>query len=109
MKKLLSTLVILGGLVFGLMAQNAATVVWNPSQTTNVTYTLHWGATSRNYTGSLSVGAANSATVNLPNGKWYFAVVATDAGLVDSDYSNEAWATLPLVKPGTPVIVRIKE
>lgn len=109
MKKLLSTLVILGGLAFGLMAQNAATVVWTPSPTTNVTYTLHWGTTSRTYTGSQSVGAATSYQVNLPNGKWFFAVTATDAGLVDSDYSNEAWATLPLAKPGAPVVVRIRE
>ena len=111
MKKLITAIFCACGLTLAAQAQNAATVVWTQSATPNVNYVLHWGAASRAYTGSVSVGTNTSGAVSLPNGKWFFAVTSVDAGLVESDFSNEAWATLPLAtnKPQPAVIVRIRE
>ena len=92
---------------FQASAQNGltATVDWDPSTSTNVvSYNVYYGTSSGNYTNSISVDASSTSTVisGLDAGTTYFfAVTAVDANFDESDFSPEAYVSLP----GAPQLI----
>jgi hypothetical protein len=82
-------------------AQNGltATVVWEPSISTNVTsYKVYYGTRSGHYTNSLTVDSATTSAVisGLEEGTTYFFAVTAVAGAAsESRFSPEVYVTLP--------------
>lgn len=69
-------------------------LAWTASASVNtvVGYRVYYGASSRGYTNSSTIGNVTNITVTLdPNqqGIYYFAVTARDAAGLESDFSNE--------------------
>jgi len=53
-------------------------------------YKIYYGTSSHNYTSHVNVGLLTSCTIsNLPDGMYYFALVAYDRSGNESDYSSE--------------------
>jgi hypothetical protein len=79
-------------------AAGSITLAWDaPPGATGVTYKLYDGFVSRVYTNVVPVGSATSVTVTslVTGATYYFAVTATDASGLESDYSAElAYANL---------------
>ncbi len=79
-------------------------ITWQPA-TTNVDgtpfddltgFTVYWGPSSGNYTGSVDVEAsAREWTLNLGPGIYYVAVTSTNSLNEESDFSNEVRKDLP--------------
>ena len=88
-------------------AASSLTLAWDPSTSTNVAgYRIYYGPSSRNYTNTLDVGNATSATLsNLVTGAtYYFAATAYDTANLESDFSNEVGYTNLLLAPPTIVL-----
>jgi Putative Ig domain len=79
-------------------AATTITVVWERN-TDNITigYSVHYGTQSANYAGSVDVGNATSAVINLPDSTktYYFAVKAYSATGEQSTFSPEVSWTPP--------------
>ena len=88
------------------LAAGTATLVWNPSPGTNIIadYKIHYGVASGAYTNSVSAGTGTTLTIsNLVQGTTYhFAATAIDTFGLESDYSSEASALIPVVNPNQP-------
>jgi len=84
-------------------AAGRVTVVWDPSPGTNVVadYKIYYGVANGLYTNAVSAGTATTLSIsNLVGGvTYYFVATATDTYGLESDYSNEASALVP-VNPG---------
>jgi hypothetical protein len=84
-------------------AASSVTLAWDPSTGTNIAgYKLYYGASSRTYTNTLTVGTATSATIsNLISGATYYcAATAYDTSNLESDFSNEvSYTNVVLVAP----------
>ena len=81
------------------VAQQTATLAWNPSSDPFVTgYNLYYGTNSGIYTVRLPVGQATSVTVSnlAPGVTYYFAVTAVTALGLESPPSAEVPYTVPL-------------
>lgn len=89
-------------LSLSLLAQNAVTLVWDPSPSENIVgYNVYYGGSTRNYTNVVSAGNTTSVTIsNLVTGcTYFFAATAIDSFGLESDFSEEAIYTVPA--PGT--------
>lgn len=87
----------------------SVTLAWDASPTAGVAgYHIYYGIASRFYTNQLDSGTNLTLTVsNLVRGNTYFfAATAYSPTGLESDFSNEATATLPL-PPQPPVNFRI--
>ncbi len=74
---------------------------------TNITgYRIHYGVASRTYTHTVAVGNTTNATISgLADGVvYYFAATAVDSWGLESDYSNEAFNSLPMVVNQQPTL-----
>jgi hypothetical protein len=87
-------------------AAGRATVVWDPSPGTNVIsdYKIYFGIASGTYTNAISAGTNTTLSVsNLVGGKtYYFAATAVDSYGLESDYSVEGSALIPVAAPNQP-------
>jgi hypothetical protein len=93
--------------VFSSLSCNSATVTlaWDPSPAANATnYTVYYGPTSGDYTNSISVGLATSATISglVAGGIYYFAATVTDSSGLESAFSSEVSYNVPVVMPNQP-------
>jgi putative Ig domain-containing protein/glucodextranase-like protein len=83
-------------------ATTSITLMWDPNPD-NVTigYSVHYGAQSGNYAGSVDVGNATSAVINLPDSTmtYYFAVQAYSSTGEQSAFSTEVVWTPPAPAP----------
>jgi hypothetical protein len=88
------------------LAAGTATLVWNPSSSTNtiVNYAIYYGTASGAYTNTASAGTNTTLTIsNLVQGATYFFVAtAIDTFGLESDYSSEASALIPIHNPNRP-------
>jgi hypothetical protein len=76
------------------------TLAWDPSSTTNVaSYTLYYGSSPENYTNTVSVGKATTATLSdlVHGATYYFAATVTDTAGLESVYSTEISYTVPIL------------
>lgn len=85
--------------------QTSVTLSWDaPATNTNGTaltdlagYTVHYGTSSGNYTGKVSVGLLTTCSLTgLAPGTYYFAVTASNTSGSESGYSNEVSKTAAL-------------
>ena len=87
-------------------ATGTVTLVWDPSSGTNViaNYNLYYGGASATYTNVVSAGTATTASVsNLIEGcTYYFAATAVDTNGLESDYSTEVSALIPVKLTNQP-------
>ena len=87
-------------------AAGTATLVWNPSPSTNTIadYKIYYGGATGTYTNALSAGTGTTLTVsNLVQGAtYYFVATAVDTFGLESDYSSEASALIPVNNPNQP-------
>jgi hypothetical protein len=89
------------------LAASTVTLAWDQSTGTNIAgYKVYYGAASGNYTNSLTVGNATTASVsNLVAGAtYYFAATAYDSSNLESDFSNEVGYTNAAAAPPTIVL-----
>ena len=75
------------------------TLGWDKSTETEVAgYKVYYGTATRNYTQSIKIASPNITActiINLLNGqKYYFAAIAYNAELIESDYSAEVFTTI---------------
>lgn len=78
------------------------TLAWDesPPEDRIRSYRLYYGSTSRNYTSHERVGSRECSlgvceySLQLPQGRWYFAVTALNADGFESGYSQEVFADL---------------
>lgn len=79
---------------------------WDHSTSSNVVaYRMYIGTASRVYTFQKWTGHSTTLTVDrLPNGTWYFAVIAIDLNGNLSDFSNEVSTTVSGNAPPLPAI-----
>ena len=88
------------------LAAGTATLVWNPSSSTNriVDYAIHYGVSSGVYSNTVSAGTNTTLTIsNLVQGAtYYFVATAIDTFGLESDYSSEASALIPINIPNRP-------
>ena len=77
-------------------ADNAVSLAWDPSPSQNITgYNLYIGNTSGNYGSPIAIGNQTTYTVTgLSNGTYYFAVTAVNIDGLESNFSNEVFATI---------------
>ena len=83
------------------------TLAWNASAETNlVGYRVYAGTNSRQYQICIPTALVTTQRVELPvRARWYFAVTATNAAGLESDFSNEVvWEPKPVapVMQGEP-------
>lgn len=79
---------------------NKVTLAWDPSPDASVVgYRVYYGINSRGYTNSVTVNNTTNAVVtNLVSGiTYYFGATAFDGSGLESDFSNEAMYTVPVV------------
>jgi len=93
-------------LLAGLSALGAdfVTLAWNANGETNlVGYRVHAGTNSRAYHLCIPTALVTTQRVELPvRARWYFAVTATNAAGLESEFSREVeWYYTP---PGPPVM-----
>lgn len=76
-------------------------LAWDPSIDTNVTGAIvYFGNASRNYPWHTNAVGTNATVLGLATGTtWFFAVTATNSAGLESDYSNEVSAAIPLPPP----------
>ncbi len=90
---------------------SSVTLAWDPSPGPDIVgYTIYLGTNSGNYSTSVYVGNATSATLsNLVAGATYFfAATATDSSGLESEFSNEVSYTVPtVVVPPIPLSIQI--
>ena len=113
MKKLLLVALLL---IIALAAYAASvTLAWTPSPDASVVgYRLYWGASSRVYSNSVTVGNVRTSTIpDLGMSTFYvFAATAYDSSGVESEFSNEVAYTTPDTnqpnpKPKSPIGVHV--
>jgi hypothetical protein len=88
------------------LAAGTVTLAWDPSPGTNIiaNYNLYYGAASGTYTSSVSAGTATTVSIsNLVEGTtYYFAATAVDTAGLESDYSTEVSALIPVKLTNQP-------
>lgn len=80
---------------------------WDKSPEANITgYRIHYGVASRTYTHTVNVGNTTNAIISgLADGViYYFAATSLDSYGLESDYSNEAANSLPIVPNQPPTL-----
>ncbi len=79
------------------LAWQAPTENQDGSALTDLTsFNVYWGADSRDYDGSISLGQnIREWNIDLPSGDYYIAVTAVDADGDESGYSNEVFRRVP--------------
>lgn len=84
-------------------------LAWDASITPNVTYSIHWGGSSGNYTNKSDVGEAFEYRITglEPGATYYVAATATDTNGLESDFSNEVAYTVPAASSGTVTITLV--
>lgn len=90
------------GVVLPAFANGSITLAWDPSPSdTVVGYRIYYGLVSGNYTVQLEVGNQTSATVTnlIPARTYYFAATAYNTLGVESEFSEEVSARVPLPPP----------
>jgi hypothetical protein len=92
---------------FSSSAADTVAVVWDPSAGTNLIagYKVYYGGASRTYTNAVSASTATTVAIsNLVGGAtYYFAATAIDTFGLESDFSVEALAFIPILPPpGSP-------
>ena len=82
------------------LTAGVVTLAWDPSPGTNViaNYKVYYGAATGSYTNSVSAGTSLTASVsNLVQGvRYYFAATAEDSYGLESDFSTEVSALVPV-------------
>lgn len=93
-----------------LPATQSVTLLWDSNSSSDEVagYRVHYGITSGNYSGSVTVGNATSGTVpGLTQGvAYFFAVTAYDAGGLESGFSAEV-RYVPVVPSGPRIQTRM--
>lgn len=88
-------------------AIQSVTLAWNPSTNSDVAgYNVYYGVASGVYTNVISLGNVTEATIpGLIEGvTYYFAAKARSSSGVESDFSNEAFYTVPLPTNAPPTL-----
>lgn len=88
----------------GITAQavSSVTLAWDPSSDPTVAgYNIYYGTASRTYTNVVSVTTTNAATISglVPAVTYYFAATAYTASGLESEFSTEAYYTVPSTNP----------
>ena len=88
------------------LAVGAVTLAWDPSASTNTiaSYNLYYGVASATYTNTVSAGTNTTLSIsNLVEGAtYYFAATAVDTDGLESDYSTEVSALIPVKLTNQP-------
>lgn len=82
------------------VAENVS-LAWNPSTDSDVAgYRIYYGTASGHYSGVVTVGNTNAATITgfTAGITYYFAATSYDSAGVESDLSNEASYTVPFTQ-----------
>lgn len=85
-----------------------ATLLWDASETSNVTYRLKWGPDTNQLPFSTNLGLVTS-TRFLTNGPWgayWFGVTAVSSNGIESLTSNQVYYTN---RPAAPLMLKIQE
>ena len=100
---------LLGIGLFGFALTNclagSVTLAWDSSPDPDVVaYNLYYGAASGGYTNMVSLGNVTNATVSglIAGVTYYFAATALDTNGIESDFSNEASGSIPVILPNQP-------
>ena len=96
MRRLLTIFILL--CATALHAQSV-TLAWDASPSPSVAgYHVYYGTNSRSYSFATNAGLVRTQVVMLPHtGRWFFAVTATDAIGMESEFSNEVeWEAKPM-------------
>lgn len=106
-KRLLASAAALG-IGFPTVGNGSLTLTWDPSPSeTVVGYRIYYGLVTHSYTLQIDVGNQTAATVTnlLPGRTYYFAATAYTALGVESEFSDEVSARVPLPppEPGLPI------
>jgi hypothetical protein len=102
--------VLLGGLLaltpLSALATGTVTLAWDPSPGTNTiaSYNLYYGGASGTYANVVSAGTNTTVSIsNLVEGAtYYFAATAVDTDGLESDYSTEVSALIPVKLTNQP-------
>jgi hypothetical protein len=102
--------VLLGGLLaltpLAALATGTVTLAWDPSPGTNTiaSYNLYYGGASGTYANVVSAGTNTTVSIsNLVEGAtYYFAATAVDTDGLESDYSTEVSALMPVKLTNQP-------
>jgi hypothetical protein len=102
--------------MFRLWASNAPpqsiTLAWDPSPSTNIiaNYNVYYGSLSATYTNVVAAGTNTTVSIfNLVDSTtYYFATTAVDTSGLESDYSTEVSALIPVRLSVIPVRLRIQ-
>jgi hypothetical protein len=104
-RNLLLYCLVLGILLISAWARAAdVTLAWDANIEANLSgYKLHYGASSRSYTSSVSVGNVTSYKLTglNPGQTYFFAATALDTSGAESGYSNEVSYAVPALPPET--------
>ena len=87
------------------LAVGSVNLVWNPSPDTDIDgYNIYYGSASGNYTNKISVGnVTNTMVVALAEGvQYFFAATAYNKSGLESDPSNEASYSVPIISVNQP-------
>lgn len=83
-------------------ADQSVLLTWDPSSAPDVAgYKMYFGTQSQDYTNVVAVGNTTNATISglVAGTTYYFAATTVDSDGDESDFSNEAIYTVPLVVP----------
>jgi hypothetical protein len=93
---------LLATLAASAQGQSSVTLAWDSSPGTNISgYKLYYGATSRAYTNTVTVGNTTTATISnlIAGATYYFAATAYDTSNLESDFSGEVSYTNAVLAP----------
>ena len=92
-------------------AASNVTFTWDKNLETDLAgYRLHQGITSGVYdsvVADIAVGTETVTLTGIPDGTYYWALIAYDTDNNESGYSNEVTANLDTLAPGSPQTVTI--
>ncbi|HXI68734.1 MAG TPA: fibronectin type III domain-containing protein [Verrucomicrobiae bacterium] len=96
------------GLAAARSVNSGVTLAWNPSVTPGVAgYWVYYGTASHQYTHRVSAGKVTTRSLSRfqPGITYYFAVTAYNASGDESDFSNEAAYTCPIVTSAAGTLI----
>jgi hypothetical protein len=100
---LLAVVSICASLLPSAFAAASVALAWNPNPESEsiAGYRIHYGTTSRNYSGVVEVGRQTTTTIsNLPSGSYFAAVTAMNIFGIESELSDEVAFS---ITPGTRI------